>query len=102
MNYNFMATKTKGENSTVHTVLVVFEMCNDSSSNFAIDNYFLFFIKLMSMYGSMATTLMMCVVRTLLWSDCFYLYCVDFGHVRGLNPSMVRLFLSSIKYVHVR
>ena len=32
----------------------------------------------------------------------FYLYCVGFGDVSGLNPSMVRLFLSSIKYVHER
>jgi len=40
----------------------------------------------------MASTLVMCVVRTLLWSDCFYLYCVDFGDVREPNPSMVRFF----------
>ena len=97
-----MATKTKEENSTVHTVLVMFEMCNDSSSNPAVDKYFLIFIKLMFMYGRMASTLVMCVVRTLLPKDCFYIYCVDFGNVRGLNPSMVRLFLSSIKYVHAR
>ena len=50
----------------------------------------------------MASTLVMCVVRTLLPTDCFYIYCVDFGNVRGSNPSMVRLFLSSIKYVHMR
>ena len=50
----------------------------------------------------MASTLGMCVVRTLLPTDCFYLYCVGFGIVRGSNPSTVRLFLSSIKYVHAR
>ena len=77
-------------------------MCNDSSSNPAIDKYFLFFIKLMLMYGSMATTLVMCVVQTLLWSDCFFIYCVGFGNVRGSHPSTVRLFLSSVKYVHAR
>ena len=77
-------------------------MCNDSSSNPAIDKYLLFFIKLMFMYCRMASTLVMCVVRTLLPTDCLYIYCVDFGNVRGSNPSMVRLFLSSIKYVHSR
>ena len=50
----------------------------------------------------MASTLVMCVVQTLLPSKCFYLYCVGFGDVRGSNPSMVRLFLSSIKCVHTR
>ena len=54
------------------------------------------------MYGRMASTLVMCVVQTILPSYCLYLYCVDFGDVRGLNPSMVRLSLSSIKYVHAR
>ena len=77
-------------------------MCNDSSSNPTIDKYFLFFLMLMFMYGRIASTLVMCVVQSLLWSDCFYLYCVGFGNVRGSNPSMVRLFLSSIKYVHMR
>ena len=50
----------------------------------------------------MASTLRMCVVQTLLPSDCFYLYCVGYGIVGGLSPSTVRLFLSSNKYVHVR
>ena len=51
----------------------------------------------------MASTLvMMCVVRILFLSDCCYLYCVGFCNVSGSNPSMVRLFLSFIKYVHGR
>ena len=50
----------------------------------------------------MASTLRLCVVRTLLPSDCFYLYCIDYGIIRGLSPSTVRLFLSSNKYVHAR
>ena len=77
-------------------------MSKYSSSNSTIDKYFLFFMMLMFMYGRMASTLAMCVVWTLLWSDCFYLYYVGFGNVRGLNPSMVRLLLSFIKYVHAR
>ena len=50
----------------------------------------------------MAFTLRMCVVRTLLLSDCFYLYCVGYGVVRGSSPSTVKLFLSSNKYVYER
>ena len=50
----------------------------------------------------MASTLRMCLFQILLPSDCFYLYCVGFGIVRGSSPSTVRLFLSSNKYVHAR
>ena len=57
-----MATKTK-----TNTVLYIpywssLAMCNDSSSNPAVDKYFLFFIMIMFMYGRMASTLAMCVV----------------------------------------
>ena len=50
----------------------------------------------------MASTLVMSVAWNLFPSDCFYLYCVDFGDVRSSKPTMVRFFVSSIKYIHGR
>ena len=44
----------------------------------------------------------MCVVRTLLPSDCFYFYYVVYGIVRGSSPSTVRWFLSSNNFVYAR
>ena len=67
-----------------------------------LTKYFIIFIMLMFMYGRMASTLAMSVVQSLLRSNYLYRYYVGFGDVRGSNPSTVRLFLSSIKYVHAR
>ena len=56
----------------------------------------------MFVYNKMAATLVMCVVGSLLWSNCSYHYWVGFGNIRGVNLPTVRLLLSSIKYVHER
>ena len=96
-----MATKTKAKTVVLYIPYwSSLAMCTYSSLNLTMDKYFKFFKCLCSCI--IASTLAMCVVQTLLLSDVFYLYCLGFGDVITSTPSMVRLFLSFTKYVHVR